>query len=149
MVNLDNIKSKEGIDLSEFNMMDTEIEVIEIKDYQHEEEQDRVNVPDLELDEERAKKEKLRLIVQTKILKDGTKIRGTLFFNLFRDREVTEGCNIVFSKSENAFLPKFLDFFKLDKDSLAGLKDLKGKPCKTIIKKDNNNRDKVEIYYAN
>lgn len=120
-MSLKDIKGKKGLDLDEFNFKDTTIEVVEAKDY---------STPD---------EERLRLLVQTEILKEGTKLRATEFITLFRDDEQ----KISYSKSANSNAQKMLDYFKV-----SNFEELKGKPCKAVVKVNDKGEKRVGIYFG-
>lgn len=141
------IKGREGVDMSELNMLDTKIEIVEIRDYSKKDE-NQVNIEPLLLNKKEIETESLRLIVQTSLLKEGTKIRATSFFTLFRDMSITEGCNISFSKNESSNITKFLKHFNISNESLANVEKLVGAKCKTILRKGDNDKEKLEIYYG-
>jgi len=122
-VDLSKIEGVVGTDLKDYNMVESEIEIVEIRDYST------------------ATDQKLRMLIQTKLVDEKkNKIRGTLFINLWKDRESGE---IVYSKSENSYATKLLNFFKVE-----NFEQLKGQKCKTIVKVDNNNKNRLEIYFG-
>lgn len=120
-MSLKDIKGKKGIDLQEFNFVDTKIDVVEMKDYSTEEE------------------ERLRILVQTEILKEGTKLRGTEFITLFRDNEGI----ISYSESPNSNARKLLDYFEAE-----NFEELKGKDCKVVVKTNDNGKKNLGIFFG-
>ena len=122
-VDLSKIEGVVGTDLKDYNMVESEIEIVEVRDYST------------------ATDQKLRMLIQTKLVDEKkNKIRGTLFINLWKDRESEE---IVYSKSENSYATKLLNFFEVE-----NFEQLKGQKCKTIVKVDNNNKNRLEIYFG-
>lgn len=122
MVTLKDLKGKEGLDYDSLNFKDSFIEIVEIKDYSKND-----------------KEEQKRVIIQTAKLVEGRNIRGTTFITLFRDEEG----NLCYSTSPNSKASKMLKFFGVD-----NFEDLKGKPCKVVVKLDNNFKKKVEIWFG-
>lgn len=122
-INLNEISGKEGINIDELAFVDATIEIVEAKDY---------TKPDSD--------ENMSIIVQTNILKEGTKLRATEFIKLFRDQEG----KVCYSESANSKATMMLKFF-----DVKSFEELKGKDCKVSIKLQQDGTKRVGIHYGN
>ena len=122
---LSKLKAVEGIDLSEFNMIETEIENVEVK-------QNSKNVAG-------KIEENIFLEITSKQLHDTKNIRARTFISMWKDEEG----DLAYSKSANSNATKILNFFKVD-----SFEKLKGLPCKTIVRINDAGKEKLDVYFG-
>lgn len=119
-MDLSKLKGKEGINLDDFNFMDSKIEIVELNNYLTEEGEDN-----------------FKILIQSKILKEGTKLRATEFVSVFKD---SEG-NLCYSESPKSNARKFLTHF-----NVKSFDDLKDKTCKVVKKTSDSGKDRLGIF---
>lgn len=121
--NLEQIQGVEGINIREYNMMDTYIESVTPIDYAQpgEEEQPAINIVTANLDASGERE-----------------VRGRVNISLFRK----EG-QLSYSKSSNSNAQKLLKYFEVN-----GFHELQGKPCKTIVRQNNDGNERLTIYFG-
>lgn len=125
-VDLSSMVGKEGVNLDNYNMIDTEIEHVIPK-------QRKIKNDDGSF------RESYFLDIQTKQLDDTMNIRGRTFINFWKEEDGTLG----FSLKENSNSYKILNYFKVD-----NFNDLVGKKCQTIVRQDNNGNKKLDVYFG-
>jgi len=120
-MDLKNLKKIQTLDLEQFAFADSKIEIVEVKDY---------STPEIQ---------KLRLLIQTEILKENTKLRASLFINLFKNSEGELG----FSDSKTSTATKVLTHFNID-----DFEKLKGLPCKVVVTTRDNGQKNLTIFFG-
>lgn len=123
---LSKLKGVEGVDLNEFNMIDTEIENVELKS----------NTKTINGKIE----ENIFLEITSKQLHDTKNIRARTFISMWKDEE---SGSLAYSTSPNSNATKILNFFKVD-----SFDKLKGLACKTIKRVNDSGKEKLDIYFG-
>jgi hypothetical protein len=120
---LEEIQGVTGVNIREYNMIDTVIESVTPVDYAQpgEEEQPSISIVTQNLDESGERE-----------------IRGRVNISLFRKDGI-----LSYSQSANSNAQKILNFFKVN-----GFHELQGKPCKTIVRQNNDGNERLTIYFG-
>ena len=123
-VELTKLKGVEGVDIREFNMKDTNIEVVETKM------STRNTANGVE--------ENYFIQIQSAPLTEKG-LRATTFISLWKD----ENDELCYSKNPNSNASKILNYFKVD-----SFEKLKGLKAQTIVRINSNMKEKLEIYFG-
>lgn len=125
-INLTELKGYKGLDMNDFNEIETYIENV-IPKSTHTTDNQGNPVYNYFLD------------VMTPILQEGTNLRARTFIKFWKD----ENGEVRYSEKPNSNAYKILKHFKVNDFS-----ELVGQPCKTIVRQDDSGNERLDIYFG-